>query len=106
MKDVNDRIRKLVEEWLESLDETKRAQAEMLDAYFLFRRNMPEDDPGFGKAVEDPKSTQDIIDELQPMMELTEKIVVEYMRVHGYGFTTLQDGTVKWAVWKFVKVIV
>lgn len=105
MKEIDDRIKELVAKWLESLEERERSQAELLDAYFMFRRNLPDDDPGFGKAVEDPKTTQDIIDELQPMMGLTEKIVVEYMRVHGYGFTTLQDGTVRWAIWRFVKVI-
>lgn len=105
MKELDNRIRRIVEEWLESLEESERVQAELLDAYFMYRRNLPDDDPGFGKAVEDPKTTQDIIDELQPMMGLSEKIVVDYMRVHGYGFTTLQDGTVRWAIWRFVKVI-
>ncbi len=85
MKELDNRIRRIVEEWLESLEESERVQAELLDAYFMFRRNLPDDDPGFGKAVEDPKTTQDIIDELQPMMGLSEKIVVDYMRVHGYG---------------------
>lgn len=106
MKESDNRIRRIVEEWLESLEESERVQAELLDAYFMFRRNLPDDDPGFGKAVEDPKTTQDIIDELQPMMGLSEKIVADYMRVHGYGFTTLQDGSVRWAIWRFVKVIV
>ena len=104
MKEMDERINKLVKKWLESLEETERAQAEVLDAYFLFRRPLPEDDPGFGKAVADPKTTQDIIDELQPMMLLSEKMVVDYMRVHGYGFTTLQDGSVRWAVWRFVDI--
>ena len=47
MKEMDDRINKLVKKWLESLEETKRAQAEVLDAYFLFRRPLPEDDPGY-----------------------------------------------------------
>ena len=38
------------------------------------------------------------------MMLLSEKMVVDYMRVHGYGFTTLQDGSVRWAVWRFVDI--
>lgn len=104
MKEIDERIKKLVEKWLESLDEKERAQAELLDAYFTYRRNLPGDDPGFGKAVEDPKTTQDILDELLPMMSLSEKVVVDYMRIHTYGFTTLQDGTVKWAIWRYVDV--
>ena len=34
MKEMDDRINKLVKKWLESLEETERAQAEVLDAYF------------------------------------------------------------------------
>lgn len=104
MKEIDDRIKKLVAKWLESLEEEERSQAEVLDAYFTFRRNLPGNDPGFGKAVEDPKTTQDIIDDLRPMMLLSEKLVVKYMRIHAYGMTTMKDGTVKWAIWRFIDV--
>ena len=104
MKEMKDRIKKLVDKWLASLDETERAQAELLDAYFTFRCNLPDEDPGFGKAIAEPKTTQDIMDELQPMMSLSESVVVDYMRVHAFGFTTLPDGSVCWAVWRFVGV--
>lgn len=104
MKEIDDRIKKLVAKWLESLEEGERSQVELLDAYFMFRRKLPDDDPGFGKAVEDPKSTQDIIDDLRPMMLLPEELVVQYMRIHAYGMKTMGDGTVKWAVWRFIDV--
>lgn len=102
MRQVDERIKQLAEKWLESLEEEERAQVEVLDAYFTFRRNLPEDDPGFGKAIEEPKTTQDIIDELSTMMRLTEKVVVAYMHIHAYGMTTVADGTVKWAIWRFM----
>lgn len=102
MKEIDDRIKRLVEKWLASLDETEKAQAEVLDAYFTFRRNLPDEDPGFGKAIAEPKTTQDIMDELQPMMSMSERVVVDYMRIHAYGMTTLNDGSVKWAIWRFM----
>ena len=61
-------MKERIAKWLESLDEEEKCQAELLDAYFTFRTNMPGDDPGFGKAVEEPKTTQEIIDDLVPMM--------------------------------------
>lgn len=102
MKEVDERIKKLVAKWLEQLDEQEKAQVELLDAYFTYRRNLPEDDPGFGKATKEPKTTEEIVDDLAPMMYLSSKIVVNYLRIHAYGFTTLQDGSVKWAIWRYM----
>lgn len=93
-----------VKTWLEGLDEEEKEQVALLDAYFTFRRNLPGDDPGFGKAIAEPKTTDDIVDELLPMMPVSQKVVAGYMRAHGYGYTTIGDGSVKWAVWRFVDV--
>ena len=106
MKDLSDKMKERVKKWLESLDEEERNQVEVLDAYFTFRRNMPENDPGFGKAVEEPKTTDEIIDDLMPMMPISQKVVAGYMRSHEYGLTTIGDGSVKWAIWRFVDVTV
>ena len=102
MKEMDEKMKERVAKWLESLEEDERAQAELLDAYFTFRCNLPGVDPGFGKPFEEPKTTQDIIDELRPMMLLKERVVVHYLRIHDYGMTTVADGTVKWAIWRFV----
>lgn len=102
MIDFSDKMKERVAKWLESLDEEERSQAEVLDAYFTFRRNLPGEEPGMGKPIEEPKTTDEIIDDLMPMMTVGKQVVVAYMRVHGYGMTTVQDGTVKWAVWRFV----
>lgn len=104
MKEMNDKMKERVKKWLESLDEEERRQTELLDAYFTFRTNMPDEDPGFGKAVEEPKTTDDIMDDLLPMMFVSKKVVSEYMFNHDYGFNTLPDGTVRWAIWRFVDV--
>lgn len=106
MSEMSDKIRERVEKWLESLDETEKAQAELLDAYFTFRTNMPGEDPGFGKASEEPKTTEEIMDDLQPMMAMSKDVVAGYMRAHDYGFTTVADGSVRWAIWRYIDVTV
>lgn len=102
MKELNDKMKERLKKWLDTLNEEERCQAELLDAYFTFRSNLPDEDPGFGKAVEDPKSTDEIIDELTPMMYVSRPVVAAWMRAHDYHFTTIADGTVKWAIWRFV----
>ena len=98
MKEMSDKMKERVKKWLESLDE--------LDAYFTFRTNMPGEDPGFGKASEEPKTTEEIMDDLTPMMNISKDVVAGYMRSHDYGFTTLSDGSVRWAIWRYMDVTV
>lgn len=84
------------------MEENKELKKEMiekvLNAYFQFRSNEPE----FGgkQLVEDNKSTQDIIDELVPMMTVSEEDVLEYLHTHEYQITSLEDGSVKWQIWR------
>lgn len=106
MKEMSDKMKERIGEWLESLDEKERCQAELLDAYFTFRTNMPGDDPGLGKAVEEPKTTEEIMDDLLPMMYMSKDIVASYLRTHEYGFTTVGDGSVRWAIWRYMDVTV
>ena len=106
MKEMSDKMKERVQKWLESLDKEEKNQVELLDAYFTFRTNMPGEDPGFGKAVEEPKTTEEIMDDLTPMMTMSKDVVVGYLRSHDYGFTTLPDGTVRWAIWRYMDVTV
>lgn len=99
---IDDMMKERINKWLESLNERERSQVEVLDAYFTFRRNMPEKDNELGKAVEDHKSTDEIIDDLASMMLVEQGVVVSWMRNHDYHITTIGDGTVKWAIWRFV----
>ena len=101
---MSDKMKERVKKWLESLDEEEKCQADLLDAYFTFRTNMPGDDPGFGKAVEELKTTDEIIDDLLPMMFMSKSVVADYMRTHEYGFTTVGDGSIRWAIWRFMDV--
>ena len=97
MKEMSDKMK-------ERLDEQERCQVEVLDAYFTFRTNMPGEDPGFGKASEEPKTTEEIMDDLTPMVTMSKDVVAGYMRAHDYGFTTLADGSVRWAIWRYMDV--
>lgn len=79
-------------------DAQKREFAkQLLDSYFMFRRNLPE--AGF---IQENKTTLQIMDELTPMMMLSTDDVVQYMMEHDYSTTTEQDGTVVWAIWRQV----
>lgn len=101
MKELDDKMKERVDKWLQELDEEERCQVEMLDAYFTFRTNLPAEDEAFGKAFEDHKTTDEIIDDLVPMMYVNKTVVVSYLRTHGFTVTTIADGTVKWAIWRF-----
>lgn len=101
---MSEKMKERVKKWLESLDEEERCQAEVLDAYFTYRTNMPDEDPGFGKASEEPKTTEEIMDDLQPMMYMSKNVVAGYLRTHEYGFTTVADGSVRWAIWRYMDV--
>ena len=75
----------------------QQVKQKLLDSYFLFRRPLPEE--GY---IQENKTTLQIIDELELMMTVGNMDVVEYMDAHDYSFTTEQDGTVKWAIWRQV----
>ena len=99
---MNDKMAERISKWLDQLDEEEKCQAELLDSYFTFRRNLPEEDKGLGRAVEEPKTTEDIIDDLVPMMNMSKDVVVGWLRAHDYHITTVADGTPKWAIWRYI----
>ena len=73
----------------------EQVRREVLDAYFLTRRNLPEEG-----AVQQNRSTEEILDDVADMMTMTKKDVIDYMIEHDYHPTTEQDGSVKWAIWR------
>ena len=98
--EMKQKMAERISKWLEQLDEEEKTQAELLDAYFTFRCNLPEKDSGLGKVIEDHKTTDDIMDDLQPMMFVSKNVVVGWMRAHDFHITTVGDGTPKWAIWR------
>lgn len=37
---------------------------------------------------------------MRPMAEIAADDIILYMTMHGFHLTTLDDGTVKWAIWR------
>lgn len=68
---------------------------QLLDSYFLVRRPLPES--GF---FQENKTTQQVMQELSPMMAIPSEDIVEYMVGHDYSTTTDADGSVCWAIWR------
>lgn len=83
-------------------DKTKAYEAMfielLLQNYFIHRDHLPKD--GY---IEEDKTTQQIIDELQPMYDIRPEDIVAYMIDHGYALNTAPDGTVAWAIWRRVE---
>ena len=84
----------------DSQNENQKNQIMVLDAYFCSRHNLPGKSELGEELAEDNKSTQEIVDELSAMIPLEPGVVASYMIKHSYGFTTLADGNVKWAIWR------
>lgn len=103
---IKERIEERVAKWLKSLNEKEHSQALLLNAYFSLRRNKPDEDAKLGAPIEEPKTTDEIIDDLMSMMPMTKEVVVGWLQSHEYGMTTVADGTVKWAIWRFVDTTV
>jgi len=80
--------------------EDKDLVLSVLDAYTL-NRNYEKTDESW--AVEN-KSTDEIIDDLSPMMPLTHRDVNDYMIAHGYMMMPMSDGTVKWRMYRYIQV--
>lgn len=95
-------ITDILKTWLDDLNEDERNQAELLEQYFMFKSNVPGKHEGV-PMIADPKTTADIQDDLSDMMQVSASIIFTFMRKSGYGFTTLKDGSVKWAIWRWAE---
>lgn len=73
---------------------------EILAAYFRSRSNVPGTSIVGEELIADPKSTEEICADLMPMTMIDPNLVAAYMLMKGYTFTTLDDGTIKWAIWR------
>lgn len=81
-------------QFLSELKGDDKNQVELLDAYFASRSPKPE--KGY---IQENRTTQDIIDDMNPMMPLSMQLVVKYMFAHGYSPVPTGGGTVTWAIW-------
>lgn len=89
--------------WFADLSDDERDQITILDAYFATRSNVPGESEATGRDLApEYKTTQDIIDELMPMMPISQQILSKYLLLKGYTMATYDDGTIKWAIWRDV----
>lgn len=86
-------------EWTAELSEEEKMYVELLDGYFQFRSPLPPHGDCLA-TIEDCLTTADIVDDLTDMAPVPQSLVYKYMQHNGYGFKTLRDGRVKWAIWR------
>ena len=89
-------------DWLRENDrsEEEKMQCKLLDEYMKTRDNLPGKGVTGSELVFDPKSSVEIADELRPMYYMNIGVIAQYMFLHEFGTTTVEDGTVKWAIWR------
>lgn len=71
-------------------------KTEVLDTYFHNKTNLPNAE---GRTMSAHRTTQEIKEELAPMVELSDTEIIEYMQQKDYHFVNDADGIVKWAIW-------
>lgn len=91
------------EKWFADLSDDERDQITILDAYFATRSNVPGASEATGRHLApEYKTTQDIIDELMPMMPISQQILSKYLLMKDYTMATYDDGSIIWAIWRDV----
>ena len=79
----------------ETENREKHLMRSLLDSYFQFRSPLP-----YYGFIQENKTTLQIQGELEPMLHVGGLDIVEYMDEHDYSFTTEQNGSVVWAIWR------
>lgn len=107
MKERND-----FEQWNDYVNSFERNEAwrmsleianMVLEAYFQSRDSFPGTSLMGEDLVDDSKTTDEIVEEVSTMMDIDKEIVASWMRYHGFHIKTMEDGTVKWAIWRDMK---
>ena len=89
-------------DWLKENDRTEeeKMQCKLLDEYMKTRDNLPGKGVTGTPLVPDPKTSEEIANDLQPMYWMDVRVIAQYMFMHEFSTTTVEDGTVKWAIWR------
>ena len=87
-------------DWYDSLNDLQKIQIKVLDAYFSSRYNLPGTSIIGEVYIEDHKTTIEIIEELQDMINLSCDVVHCYLYYKEFDYITIDDGTIKWAIWR------
>lgn len=83
-----------------ALTEDIKEQCTLLDGYMFSRENLPA-----GNLSPDPKSTEEIQNDLASMYPVDAAVITKYMLLHAFTTVTVEDGTIKWAIWRDMKPI-
>lgn len=75
----------------------KSLQTRILDTFFL--SSLPKQEEGY---VQVNRTTQELQDELEPMMIIGKSDLNSYLDRHGYKLVADTDGSVKWAIWRVI----
>ena len=89
-------------DWLKENDrsEEEKLQCKLLDEYMKTRDNLPGKGVTGTELVSEPKTTQEIASDLSSMYPMDADLIARYMFMHEFTTTTVEDGTVKWAIWR------
>lgn len=90
------------EAWLndKGTSEDTRCVATVMEAWATTRENLPGQNGGGEELKEFPESTTEIASDIQDMCDADLQTINRWMRMHGFGMTTMDDGTIKWAIWR------
>ncbi len=78
--------------------EATRSEEQVLDSYFSTRAS--NFDQGEVAYFEEDKTTTEIQDDLQPILDIKDSVIVDYMLKNGYVLKTLKDGSSVWMVFR------
>ncbi|MCD8296851.1 MAG: hypothetical protein LUC88_04690 [Prevotella sp.] len=85
----------------DSLELEDKLMTEAIETWLQCRSNLPtKSQVTMQPLMPEHKTTQEIIDDLQPMMPIDAMTVARVMKQHEYSMMTERDGSVKWAIWR------
>lgn len=90
------------QQWLieQECSDVELAKFQLMDEYMATRENMPSKTVDGNDMALEPKTTIEIVRDLRPMAEVGTDAVVVWMKLHSFHTTTLDDGTLAWAIWR------
>ena len=77
----------------------------LLDNYFASRSPEPKMGITGDSYTPEYKTTEDIYEDLEPINPVSTRLIVLYLRNHGYRLKTVADGTLRWEIWRDMRFI-
>ena len=77
----------------------------LLDNYFASRSPEPKKGITGDSYTPEYKTTEDIYEDLEPINPVPTRLIVVYLRSHGYRLKTVADGTLRWEIWRDMRFI-